>query len=314
MNSNTTNNNEVKKSIITLLNTITDIVGNTETKSKAAKKVLDNFTTKSNGLLKDLCEMIDVNFDSVFNDFINQSLDKATAKEFAKPYEEKQVQQGTGVTDGTTLFEPLKELSKEELYSTKNGKSESTPTKGNDNNKVCNVNDKCNGCAFADICFMNIRPKKQENKNNENKVNVVNISNTTDENKNNIKDTKKQEEPVIINDLRNEYRDTIKKKAKQDVDNELMNTVPEVYTKNVFDILADKKSHAYKFIKGTEKANPAVEVKLKDTYNVGNKFNIMMAVCDRIKKEGKFPLVTASQPEGKDKEGYAYITFYLVLY
>lgn len=314
MDNKATNNNEVKKSIITLLNTITDIVENTETKTKAAKRVLDNFTAKSNGLLKDFCEMIDVNFESVFNDFINQSLDKATAKEFTKPYEEKQVKQCTGATDGTTLFEPLQELSKEELDDAKKEKSEDKPTKENDNNKVCNVNNECNECEFADICFMNIKPKKQENKNNKNKVNVVNISNIGDENADNINDTKKQKEAVIINDLRNEYKDTINKKAKQDVNNVLMNTVPEVYTKRIFDILADKKSHAYKFIKGTEKANPAVEVKLKDTYNVGNKFAIMMAVCDRIKKEGKFPLVTASQPEDKDNEGYAYITFYLVLY
>ena len=157
MSNKATNNNEVKKSIITLLNTITDIVENTETKSKAAKRVLDNFTAKSNGLLKDLCEMIDVNFESVFNDFINQSLDKATAKEFTKPYEEKQVKQGAGATDGTTLFEPLQELSKEEkeeLGDTKKEKPDGKHTKENDNNKVCNVNDKCNGCEFADICFM----------------------------------------------------------------------------------------------------------------------------------------------------------------
>ena len=38
----------------------------------------------------------------------------------------------------------------------------------------------------------------------------------------------------------------------------------------------------------------------------------MTFVCDKIKKEGGFPLVTASKAEAE--ENTSYITFYLVLY
>jgi hypothetical protein len=91
-----------------------------------------------------------------------------------------------------------------------------------------------------------------------------------------------------------------------------MKEVPEIYTKRIFDILSDKRTHAYKFINGDNKANPAVEIKIVDDYNVGSKLPIMTLVCDKIKKEGGFPLVTASKAEAE--ENTSYITFYLVLY
>ena len=108
MNKSEEKNKQVKDSIITLLNSIADIAKSTEPKSDASKKVVTNFTTSANNLLKELCEKIDTNYDDIFKDFINQTLDKIANSELSKPRETKKVEKdGVYWGDGTTLFQPL---------------------------------------------------------------------------------------------------------------------------------------------------------------------------------------------------------------
>lgn len=329
-------NKQVKDSIITLLNSIADIAKSTEPKSDASKKVVTNFTTSANNLLKELCEKIDTNYDDIFKDFINQTLDKIANAELSKPHETKKVEKdGVYWGDGTTLFEPLttekdawearqpkkQEDKKEEA---KPDESKSDTVKSN----PCNINDKCKDCEFKDVCFIKetitTLPKQ--------KINVVNISteptksNETPENIDEAKekdfDNTNTDKSSYIQDLRKEYEKEQKAQKEEEKrkkyeeqqrkEQALMKEVPEIYTKRIFDILSDKRTHAYKFINGDNKANPAVEIKIVDDYNVGSKLSIMTLVCDKIKKEGGFPLVTASKAEAE--ENTSYITFYLVLY
>ena len=192
----------------------------------------------------------------------------------------------------------------------------------------CNINNKCKDCEFKDVCFIKetitALPKQ--------KINVVNISTSptnsneapenVEELKEKVFDNTNTDKSSYIQDLRKEYEK--EQKAQKEVEKRkkyeeqqrkeqaLMKEVPEIYTKRIFDILSDKRTHAYKFINGDNKANPAVEIKIVDDYNVGSKLPIMTLVCDKIKKEGGFPLVTASKAEAE--ENTSYITFYLVLY
>ena len=335
MNKNEEKNKQVKDSIITLLNSIADIAKNTEPKSDASKKVVTNFTTSANNLLKELCEKIDTNYDDIFKDFINQTLDKITQTELAKPRETKKVEKGVFAEDGTTLFEPLKtekeaweerqpkkqEVKKEEI---KQETSKADTQKSN----PCNINDKCKDCEFKDVCFIKetitTLPKQ--------KINVVNISTSptksneapenVEELKEKVFDNTNTDKSSYIQDLRKEYEKEQKAQKEEEKrkkfeeqqrkEQALMKEVPEIYTKRIFDILSDKRTHAYKFINGDNKANPAVEIKIVDDYNIGSKLPIMTLVCDKIKKEGGFPLVTASKAEAE--ENTSYITFYLVLY
>lgn len=336
MNKNEEKNKQVKDSIITLLNSIADIAKSTEPKSDASKKVVTNFTTSANNLLKELCEKIDTNYDDIFKDFINQTLDKIANAELSKPRETKKVEKdGVYWGDGTTLFEPLttekdawearqpkkQEDKKEEA---KQEESKLDTVKSN----PCNINNKCKDCEFKDVCFIKetitTLPKQ--------KINVVNISaeptksNETPENINGVKEkdfaNTNTDKSSYIQDLRKEYekeqkaqKEEEKRKKYEEMQRKeqaLMKEVPEIYTKRIFDILSDKRTHAYKFINGDNKANPAVEIKIVDDYNVGSKLSIMTLVCDKIKKEGSFPLVTASKAE--TEENTSYITFYLVLY
>ena len=336
MNKNEEKNKQVKDSIITLLNSIADIAKNTEPKSDASKKVVTNFTTSANNLLKELCEKIDTNYDDIFRDFIDQTLDKISKAELAKPRETKKVEKGVFAEDGTTLFEPLttekeaweaRQPKKQEDKKEEAKQEESKPDTTVKSNP-CNINDKCKDCEFKDVCFIKetitTLPKQ--------KINVVNIStepiksNETPENTDKVKekdfDNTNTDKSSYIQDLRKEYekeqkaqKEEEKRKKYEELQRKeqaLMKEVPEIYTKRVFDILSDKRTHAYKFINGDNKANPAVEIKIVDDYNVGSKLPIMTLVCDKIKKEGGFPLVTASKAE--TEENTSYITFYLVLY
>ena len=335
MNKNEEKNKQIKDSVITLLNSIADIAKSTEPKSDASKKVVTNFTTSANNLLKELCEKIDTNYDDIFRDFIDQTLDKITQVELAKPRETKKVEKGVFAEDGTTLFEPLKtekeaweerqpkkqEVKKEEV---KQETSKADTQKSN----PCNINDKCKDCEYNDVCFIKetitTLPKQ--------KINVVNISTEptkSNETPENIDEAKEKDfantntyESSYIQDLRREYEKEQKAQKEEEKrkkyeeqqrkEQALMKEVPEIYTKRIFDILSDKRTHAYKFINGDNKANPAVEIKIVDDYNVGSKLSIMTLVCDKIKKDGGFPLVTASKAEAE--ENTSYITFYLVLY
>ena len=335
MNKKDENNKQVKDSIITLLNSIADIAKNTDAKTDASKKVVTNFTTSANNLLKELCEKIDTNYDDIFKDFINQTLDKITKAELSKPRETKKVEKGFDSEDGTTLFEPLKTEKEawEERQPKKQEKKkeeikQDTVNVDTAKSNPCNINDKCKDCEFKDVCFIketiSTLPKQ--------KINVVNVSteaaksNETPENVEELKekvfDNTNIDKSSYIQDLRNEYEKEQKAQKEEEKrkkleeqqrkEQALLNEVPEIYTKRVFDILADKKTHVYKFINGDNKANPAVEIKIVDDYNVGSKLPIMTLVCDKIKKEGGFPLVTASKAEAQ--ENTSYITFYLVLY
>ena len=335
MNKNEEKNKQVKDSIITLLNSIADIAKNTEPKSDASKKVVTNFTTSANNLLKELCEKIDTNYDDIFKDFINQTLDKITQVELAKPRETKKVEKGVFAEDGTTLFEPLKtekeaweERQPKKQEDKKEEIKQETSKADTQKSNPCNINDKCKDCEFKDVCFIKetitALPKQ--------KINVVNIStNTTKSNeapenveelKEKVFDNTNTDKSSYIQDLRKEYEKEQKDQKEQEKrkkyeeqqrkEQALMKEVPEIYTKRIFDILSDKRIHAYKFINGDNKANPAVEIKIVDDYNVGSKLPIMTLVCDKIKKEGGFPLVTASKAEAE--ENTSYITFYLVLY
>jgi hypothetical protein len=333
MNKNEEKNKQVKDSIITLLNSIADIAKNTDPKTDASKKIVTNFTTSANNLLKELCEKIDTNYDDIFKDFINQTLDKIAKAELAKPRETKKVEKGVFAEDGTTLFEPLttekeaweerqpkKQEDKKNEAKQEEVKSDTTKT------NPCNINDKCKDCEFKDVCFIKetitTLPKQ--------KINVVNISteptksNETPENIDEAEDfnNTNTDKSSYIQDLRKEYEKEQKAQKEEEKrkkyeeqqrkEQALMKEVPEIYTKRVFDILSDKRTHAYKFINGDNKANPAVEIKIVDDYNVGSKLSVMTLVCDKIKKEGGFPLVTASKAEAE--ENTSYITFYLVLY
>ena len=331
MNKNEEKNKQVKDSIITLLNSIADIAKSTEPKSDASKKVVTNFTTSANNLLKELCEKIDTNYDDIFKDFINQTLDKIANAELSKPRETKKVEKdGVYWGDGTTLFEPLTtekdawEACQPKKQEDKKEESKPDAVKSN----PCNINDKCIDCEFKDVCFIKepitTLPKQ--------KINVVNISteptksNETSENINGVKEkdfvNTNTDKSSYIQDLRKEYekeqkaqKEEEKRKKYEEMQRKeqtLMKEVPEIYTKRIFDILSDKRTHAYKFINGDNKANPAIEIKIVDDYNVGSKLSIMTLVCDKIKKEGGFPLVTASKAE--TEENTSYITFYLVLY
>ena len=331
MNKNEEKNKQVKDSIITLLNSIADIAKSTEPKSDASKKVVTNFTTSANNLLKELCEKIDTNYDDIFKDFINQTLDKIANAELSKPRETKKVEKdGVYWGDGTTLFEPLTtekdawEACQPKKQEDKKEESKPDAVKSN----PCNINDKCIDCEFKDVCFIKepitTLPKQ--------KINVVNISteptksNETSENINGVKEkdfvNTNTDKSSYIQDLRKEYEKEQKAQKKEEKrkkyeemqrkEQTLMKEVPEIYTKLIFDILSDKRTHAYKFINGDNKANPAIEIKIVDDYNVGSKLSIMTLVCDKIKKEGGFPLVTASKAE--TEENTSYITFYLVLY
>lgn len=336
MNKNEEKNKQVKDSIITLLNSIADIAKSTEPKSDASKKVVTNFTTSANNLLKELCEKIDTNYDDIFKDFINQTLDKIANAELSKPRETKKVEKdGVYWGDGTTLFEPLttekdaweaRQPKKQEDKKEEAKQEESKPDTVKSN--PCNINNKCKDCEFKDVCFIKetitTLPKQ--------KINVVNISaeptksNETPENINGVKEkdfaNTNTDKSSYIQDLRKEYekeqkaqKEEEKRKKYEEMQRKeqaLMKEVPEIYTKRIFDILSDKRTHAYKFINGDNKANPAVEIKIVDDYNVGSKLSIMTLVCDKIKKEGGFPLVTASKAE--TEENTSYITFYLVLY
>ena len=337
MNKNEEKNKQVKDSIITLLNSIADIAKSTEPKSDASKKVVTNFTTSANNLLKELCEKIDTNYDDIFKDFINQTLDKIANAELSKPRETKKVEKdGVYWGDGTTLFEPLttekdawearqpkkQEDKKEEDKKEEAKQEESKPDAVKSN--PCNINNKCKDCEFKDVCFIKetitTLPKQ--------KINVVNISteptksNETPENINGVKEKAPNAIAFGALALRKEYekeqkaqKEEEKRKKYEEMQRKeqaLMKEVPEIYTKRIFDILSDKRTHAYKFINGDNKANPAVEIKIVDDYNVGSKLSIMTLVCDKIKKEGGFPLVTASKAE--TEENTSYITFYLVLY
>lgn len=336
MNKNEEKNKQVKDSIITLLNSIADIAKSTEPKSDASKKVVTNFTTSANNLLKELCEKIDTNYDDIFKDFINQTLDKIANAELSKPRETKKVEKdGVYWGDGTTLFEPLTtekdaweacQPKKQEDKIEEDKKEESKPDAVKSN--PCNINNKCKDCEFKDVCFIKetitTLPKQ--------KINVVNISteptksNETPENINGVKEkdfvNTNTDKSSYIQDLRKEYekeqkaqKEEEKRKKYEEMQRKeqaLMKEVPEIYTKRIFDILSDKRTHAYKFINGDNKANPAIEIKIVDDYNVGSKLSIMTLVCDKIKKEGGFPLVTASKAE--TEENTSYITFYLVLY
>ena len=335
MNKKEEKNKQVKDSIITLLNSIADIAKNTEPKSDASKKVVTNFTTSANNLLKELCEKIDTNYDDIFKDFINQTLDKIAKAELAKPRETKKVEKGVFSEDGTTLFEPLKtekEAWEERQPKKQEDKKEEAKSEESKPDTVksnpCNINDKCKDCEFKDVCFIKetitTLPKQ--------KINVVNISTeptksneapkNVEELKEKVFDNTNIDKSSYIQDLRKEYEKEQKaqkeeekrKKYEEQQRKELalMKEVPEIYTKRIFDILSDKRTHAYKFINGDNKANPAVEIKIVDDYNVGSKLPIMTLVCDKIKKEGGFPLVTASKAEAE--ENTSYITFYLVLY
>lgn len=336
MNKNEEKNKQVKDSIITLLNSIADIAKSTEPKSDASKKVVTNFTTSANNLLKELCEKIDTNYDDIFKDFINQTLDKIANAELSKPRETKKVEKdGVYWGDGTTLFEPLTtekdaweacQPKKQEDKKEEAKQEESKPDTVKSN--PCNINNKCKDCEFKDVCFIKetitTLPKQ--------KINVVNISteptksNETPENINGVKEkdfaNTNTDKSSYIQDLRKEYekeqkaqKEEEKRKKYEEIQRKeqaLMKEVPEIYTKRIFDILSDKRTHAYKFINGDNKANPAVEIKIVDDYNVGSKLSIMTLVCDKIKKEGGFTLVTASKAE--TEENTSYITFYLVLY
>lgn len=336
MNKNEEKNKQVKDSIITLLNSIADIAKSTEPKSDTSKKVVTNFTTSANNLLKELCEKIDTNYDDIFKDFINQTLDKIANAELSKPRETKKVEKdGVYWGDGTTLFEPLttekdaweaRQPKKQEDKKEEAKQEESKPDAVKSN--PCNINNKCKDCEFKDVCFIKetitTLPKQ--------KINVVNISteptksNETPENINGVKEkdfvNTNTDKSSYIQDLRKEYekeqkaqKEEEKRKKYEEMQRKeqaLMKEVPEIYTKRIFDILSDKRTHAYKFINGDNKANPAVEIKIVDDYNVGSKLSIMTLVCDKIKKEGGFPLVTASKAE--TEENTSYITFYLVLY
>ena len=333
MNKKEEKNKQVKDSIITLLNSIADIAKNTEPKSDASKKVVTNFTTSANNLLKELCEKIDTNYDDIFKDFINQTLDKIAKAELAKPRETKKVEKGVFSEDGTTLFEPLKtEKEAWEERQPKKQEDKKEETKSEESKLVksnpCNINDKCKDCEFKDVCFIKetitTLPKQ--------KINVVNISteptksNEAPENVEELKekvfDNTNTDKSSYIQDLRKEYekeqkaqKEEEKRKKYEELQRKeqaLMKEVPEIYAKRIFDILSDKRTHAYKFINGDNKANPAVEIKIVDDYNVGSKLPIMTLICDKIKKEGGFPLVTASKAE--TEENTSYITFYLVLY
>ena len=329
MNKNEEKNKQVKDSIITLLNSIADIAKSTEPKSDASKKVVTNFTTSANNLLKELCEKIDTNYDDIFKDFINQTLDKIANAELSKPRETKKVEKdGVYWGDGTTLFEPLTtekdaweacQPKKQEDKKEEAKQEEAKPDTVKSN--PCNINNKCKDCEFKDVCFIKetitTLPKQ--------KINVVNISteptksNETPENINGVKEkdfvNTNTDKSSYIQDLRKEYEKDQKARKEEEMQRKeqaLMKEVPEIYTKRIFDILSDKRTHAYKFINGDNKANPAVEIKIVDDYNVGSKLSIMTLVCDKIKKEGGFPLVTASKAE--TEENTSYITFYLVLY
>jgi hypothetical protein len=340
--------NEIKDSIITLLNSIADIAKNTEVKSPNAKKVVETFTTTSNGLLKNLCDMINTNFDEVFKDFINQNLDKVTKEELSKPREIKEVKKGVDTGDGTTLFEPLRseeearkerELSKHEnkesIYNNikdavKDIKEDKNIREKKVAEKVCTVNDKCKDCEFADICFItnNKKPsdpvdKEQKQEKSEVNEKIAETFKKINTPYNNLQSAKKhvKHEPVeflvpkykklqLMNDLREEYSD-IEKINKQKEEEERLKNVPEIYANKVKEILKDKKTHAYRFINGDTKVNPAVEIKIEDEFKVGKNLSIMTKVCNYIKELADFPLVTASQSEENNK---SYITFYLVLY
>ena len=346
MNKNEEKNKQVKDSIITLLNSIADIAKSTEPKSDASKKVVTNFTTSANNLLKELCEKIDTNYDDIFKDFINQTLDKIANAELSKPRETKKVEKdGVYWGDGTTLFEPLttekdawearqpkKQEDKKEEDKKGEAKQEEAKQEESKPDTVksnpCNINNKCKDCEFNDVCFIKetitTLPKQ--------KINVVNISteptksNEIPENINGVKEkdfvNTNTDKSSYIQDLRKEYekeqkaqKEEEKRKKYEEMQRKeqaLMKEVPEIYTKRIFDILSDKRTHAYKFINGDNKANPAVEIKIVDDYNVGSKLSIMTLVCDKIKKEGGFSLVTASKAE--TEENTSYITFYLVLY
>ena len=329
MNKNEEKNKQVKDSIITLLNSIAEAAKNTDPKTDASKKIVTNFTTSANNLLKELCEKIDTNYDDIFKDFINQTLDKITQTELAKPRETKKVEKGVFAEDGTTLFEPLKTEKEawEERQPKKQEVKQETSKVDTAKSNPCNINDKCKDCEFKDVCFIKetitALPKQ--------KINVVNISaepksNESPENVEELKekvfDNTNIDKSSYIQDLRKEYEKEQKAQKEEEKrkkyeeqqrkEQALMKEVPEIYTKRIFDILSDKRTHAYKFINGDNKANPAVEIKIVDDYNVGSKLSIMTLVCDKIKKEGGFPLVTASKAEAE--ENTSYITFYLVLY
>ena len=335
MNKNEEKNKQVKDSIITLLNSIADIAKSAEPKSDASKKVVTNFTQSANNLLKELCEKIDTNYDDIFKDFINQTLDKITKTELAKPRESKKVEKGVFAEDGTTLFEPLKtekeaweERQPKKQQDKKEEVKQETSKADTQKSNPCNINDKCKDCEFKDVCFIKetitALPKQ--------KINVVNISTSptksneapenVEELKEKVFDNTNTDKSSYIQDLRKEYEKEQKAQKEEEKrkkfeeqqrkEQALMKEVPEIYTKRIFDILSDKRTHAYKFINGDNKANPAVEIKIVDDYNVGSKLPIMTLVCDKIKKEGGFPLVTASKAEAE--ENTSYITFYLVLY
>ena len=174
--------------------------------------------------------------------------------------------------------------------------------------KICAMctKDSCDDCTCKDDCFV-----CNNRKNNNEKV-ATTFSIKPNQSKDvKVKNTKVVNIPSPAELLRTEYNEEVKRYEEQKQE-QLKKQIPGEYKLAVFNILADKESHKYRFIKGEGNVQPAVEVKIEDTYNMGDDFAVMSTTCELIKNDGGFALVTASKDKNTPNENY--ITFYLVLY
>lgn len=215
----------------------------------------------------------------------------------------------------TAFNDTLKELRdvfnavKQEAEKKKNAEDNAADTKDTKGVKICAMctKDSCDDCTCKDDCFV---CNNRKNNNDEKVATTVSIK------PNQSKDVKVKKAKIVnipspAELLRAEYNEEVKRQEEQKQE-QLKKHIPEEYKLAVFNILADKESHKYRFIKGDGNIQPAVEVKIEDTYNMGDDFAVMSTTCELIKNDGDFALVTASKDKNTPNENY--ITFYLVLY
>lgn len=215
----------------------------------------------------------------------------------------------------TAFNDTIKELRdvfntvKQEVEKKKNEEEKTADTKDTKDVKICAMctKDSCDDCTCKDDCFV---CNNRKNNNDEKVATTVSIK------PNQSKDIKVKKAKIVnipspAELLRAEYNEEVKRQEEQKQE-QLKKQIPEEYKTAVFNILADKESHKYRFIKGDGNVQPAVEVKIEDTYNMGDNFAVMSTTCDLIKNDGGFALVTASKDKNTPNENY--ITFYLVLY
>ena len=110
---------------------------------------------------------------------------------------------------------------------------------------------------------------------------------------------------LLADRLKTQYELELKNREEQKRKEDEYNKTPEKVWKIISKLI---EKHKYKFVDGKEGINPAVEVELYDNLHLKNDVSLMNTVCNYVKENGGFNLVTATTPEDSNR-----IIFYLVL-